>query len=342
MTEPTNIFLAPCSREQKQGTYRHFQNTVLDGVDPSKYAEIPDSNLKSIAVWGVVSGNKSAWDVMEPGDRVLFYTKRKVYTHAATVVEKQQSDTLAEKLWTPYDEGRRVADVSEGWPYVFYLTDVERVDISSEAFHADIGWSTFYPQSFTRVIDKRRKLLLDKYGSLTEALRQHRKQELGTAPEAIEEETETILEESSIEPPELTESEVEFTEAERRVRSSAFRQAVREAYNETCAICGSQRRSPAGNPEVEAAHIYPKSEGGSDDVRNGLALCKLHHWAFDTGWVSVTDDHQIIVRDKPGSECHGDLIEFDSEYLYLPDQEENHPHPIFLEEHRKRHGFEEY
>jgi len=35
--------------------------------------------------------------------------------------------------------------------------------------------------------------------------------------------------------------------------------------------------------------------GGSDDIRNGIALCQFHHWAFDPGWLSFTDDHEIIV-----------------------------------------------
>ena len=87
----------------------------------------------------------------------------------------------------------------------------------------------------------------------------------------------------------------------------------------------TRRRSPAGNPEVEAAHIYPKKEGGSDDDRNGLALCKFHHWTFDTGWISVTDSHRIIVLDKPDAECYDDPIGFDGERLTLPREAETRP-----------------
>ncbi|SIS19199.1 HNH endonuclease [Natronorubrum thiooxidans] len=341
MPEPKNIFLAPCSREQKEGTYRHFQDTVLNGVDPSTYPEIPEFEDDEIAVWGVVSGNQSAWEQMDSGDVLLFYTKRKSYTHAATVLTTQENDTLAQKLWTPYDEGRRVEDITEGWPYIIYLTNIKRVDIHSEAFHEDIGWQTFYPQSFTRVIEERKERLVSKYGSLTEALRQHTQNDLGEAPEAITEETEQMLSETEREPPELMESETEYTETQRRVRSSAFREAVLKAYDESCAVCGAQRYSPAGNPEVEAAHIYPKSEGGSDDVRNGLALCKFHHWAFDNGWISITDEHEIIVREKPGEEAYDELTSFDGKSLSLPEKSDHHPHQIFLREHRRLHGFEE-
>ncbi|WP_244531481.1 HNH endonuclease [Halogranum amylolyticum] len=62
---------------------------------------------------------------------------------------------------------------------------------------------------------------------------------------------------------------------------------------------GKSRETPSGDPEVEAAHIYPRSENGADDPRNGLALCKLHHWAFDSGWLAVSDDYEILVKDVP-------------------------------------------
>ncbi|QFU84291.1 HNH endonuclease [Natronorubrum aibiense] len=338
MTDIANIFLAPCSREQKTGTYRHFQETILDGVDPSEYTEIPDFDLDKVSVWGVVSGNQSHWEKMEPGDRVLFYTKRKSYTHAATVLSKQENNSLAEKLWTSYDEGRRVEDLDEEWPYIFYLTDVERVDIPSEALHGNIGWKAFYPQSFTRLTENRKGRLVDKYGSLTEALRQHAKNETGKAPEEISKETENLLTEQA--PPELTESTTEYTETERRIRSSAFRRAVLDAYDETCAVCGAQRKSPAGNPEVKAAHIYPKSEDGSDDVRNRLALCKFHHWPFDTGWISTNDDLEVIVRTEPSTETYDELASYNGYSLYLPQESNHHPHQIFIREHRRLHGFE--
>lgn len=71
---------------------------------------------------------------------------------------------------------------------------------------------------------------------------------------------------------------------------------MKQAYDHTCAVCGASRFSPEGNPEIEAAHIYPKRQDGSDDVRNGVALCKLHHWAFDTGWLSLSDEHEVLVK----------------------------------------------
>ncbi|OAT86014.1 hypothetical protein A6P54_17870 [Bacillus sp. MKU004] len=35
------------------------------------------------------------------------------------------------------------------------------------------------------------------------------------------------------------------------------------------------------------AHIKWFSQNGPDIVNNGLALCKIHHWAFDKGAISI-------------------------------------------------------
>lgn len=141
--------------------------------------------------------------------------------------------------------------------------------------------------------------------------------------------------------PELTEDEESFITARRRERDQAFAHKVKDAYHERCGVCGERRVAPNGSMEVEAAHIYPKSEGGVDDVRNGIALCKLHHWAFDNGWLSITDDCNIIVRDAEDRDGYDDFTDFDGDALHLPNDENLHPHPKFLQEHRSLHGFED-
>lgn len=82
-------------------------------------------------------------------------------------------------------------------------------------------------------------------------------------------------------------------------RSRAFRQAVIEAYDCKCAFCGFKLSSPDSlSWEVQAAHIVPNNFQGKDDVWNGLALCGIHHWAFDVGWLSVTPRFLIDVSSR--------------------------------------------
>lgn len=89
------------------------------------------------------------------------------------------------------------------------------------------------------------------------------------------------------------------TTRETILRNRGFRQAVVEAYKCKCAICGLKIQSPdALSWEVEAAHIVPNRSFGRDDVCNGIALCHLHHWAFDVGWFALSDDYSIQVSSK--------------------------------------------
>jgi putative restriction endonuclease len=155
----------------------------------------------------------------------------------------------------------------------------------------------------------------------------------GSTERGDADETETSSE------PQLTEGGERFATARRRVRDSDFTSAVRDAYERTCVVCGSSRETPTGEPEVEAAHVYPKSEGGADDVRNGVALCKLHHWAFDSGWLSFTDDHRILVKDVPEREGYYEFKQLEGNSLILPERGGVEPHPVYLREHRELHGF---
>ena len=52
---------------------------------------------------------------------------------------------------------------------------------------------------------------------------------------------------------------------------------VRRYGNKRCALCD------APSEVIEAAHIVPVSENGSDDSGNGLLLCRNHHAFFDMG-----------------------------------------------------------
>ena len=97
------------------------------------------------------------------------------------------------------------------------------------------------------------------------------------------------------------------TTRESALRIRGFRQAVIEVYDFRCAVCGLKINSPDSfSWEVEAAHIVPHRSLGRDDVFNGIALCRLHHWAFDAGWFTLLDDYKIEVS----SQVHNLPIDF--------------------------------
>ena len=77
-----------------------------------------------------------------------------------------------------------------------------------------------------------------------------------------------------------------------RLHQRAFRERVLEAYQQRCAFCRFR------HPELlDAAHIVPDSDpSGEPVVKNGLALCTLHHGAFDRFFVGLRPDYTIEVR----------------------------------------------
>jgi len=121
----------------------------------------------------------------------------------------------------------------------------------------------------------------------------------------------------------------------RVVRDRALRLAVLPAYGYSCALCSTRLRWN-NLYEAEAAHIKPRSCRGADDVRNALSLCHTHHWAFDNGLWSATDDLKVIVA-RPNA-GRGDDLEavrrFEGAALHLPEHPAARPHALALEWHR--------
>jgi putative restriction endonuclease len=84
----------------------------------------------------------------------------------------------------------------------------------------------------------------------------------------------------------------------RIARSTAFRSGVRFEYDTTCAVSGIGVRTPTGLVEVEAAHVVPLKSGGSDDIRNGMALTSTLHWAFDHGLFGIKPGERRVFVPK--------------------------------------------
>lgn len=130
------------------------------------------------------------------------------------------------------------------------------------------------------------------------------------------------------------------------IRIRGFRLAVIEAYDCRCAFCGLKLNSPdALWWEVQAAHIVPHSENGKDDVLNGIALCRLHHWAFDAGWFTIEDDFTIHVSSKINSlpSDYGKMNDYDflrilsnqNLKILLPERKGIYPHQSAISWHRE-------
>lgn len=89
-----------------------------------------------------------------------------------------------------------------------------------------------------------------------------------------------------------------------RVHQSTFRQRVLRAYRTRCAVCRLRHEEL-----LDAAHIVPDAEPrGVPTVDNGLALCKLHHAAFDSHFVGIRPDLTVAVRPDLLEEEDGPML----------------------------------
>ncbi|MDP2784139.1 MAG: HNH endonuclease [Sulfurimicrobium sp.] len=78
-------------------------------------------------------------------------------------------------------------------------------------------------------------------------------------------------------------------------RDIKFRLQIVPLYHYSCALCGVKMLLPSGITLVEAAHIHQFAQSKNDDITNGMALCRNHHWAFDQGLWSIGTSFEIVV-----------------------------------------------
>jgi len=129
------------------------------------------------------------------------------------------------------------------------------------------------------------------------------------------------------------------------LRERGFRQAIIQAYEYRCAVCGLKIYSPDSLYwEVEAAHIVPHRAMGKDDIWNGVALCHLHHWSFDVGWFTISKEYKIeispLVKSLPSE--YGKIGDYEffkltknHSKIFLPSQTEIYPHHNSIDWHRQ-------
>ena len=125
-----------------------------------------------------------------------------------------------------------------------------------------------------------------------------------------------------------------------RPRDPAFRRDVLREYQRRCAVCDFDVRLGEELIGLEAAHIKWHAAGGPDEVANGLALCGLHHKAFDRGALGLEaagKGFKVLVS----SEVHGLsdpirwFLDFHGKPLRPPRNRQFDPDPSFVNWHQR-------
>ena len=117
-----------------------------------------------------------------------------------------------------------------------------------------------------------------------------------------------------------------------RLHQHQFRFRVLAAYRNRCTICALREPSL-----IQAAHIVEDAhEQGTPVVRNGLALCAMHHLAYDRNVLGI-DGHGVIhiasrvLRERDGPMLREGLQGFHGGHINLPARSSDHPDPDRLE-----------
>lgn len=118
-----------------------------------------------------------------------------------------------------------------------------------------------------------------------------------------------------------------------RLHQRGFRERVLHAYREQCALCRLRHLEL-----LDAAHIIPDTDPeGTPVVQNGIALCKLHHAAFDSLFIGIRPDYIIEVRKDILQEEDGPMLlhglkKLNKQKIILPSPAKLSPNPVFLEQ----------
>lgn len=127
--------------------------------------------------------------------------------------------------------------------------------------------------------------------------------------------------------------------AKARVHQPVFRSMVLSAYENRCTVCKLAHPSL-----LDAAHIVPDNdERGVAAVVNGLAMCKIHHAAFDGFFLGIRSDYVIEIRQDLLEEVDGPMLRHGLQELHgrqlmsIPKSRRDRPKAELLE-----HKYEQF
>ncbi|MHC5797340.1 HNH endonuclease [Lacisediminihabitans sp. FW035] len=111
-----------------------------------------------------------------------------------------------------------------------------------------------------------------------------------------------------------------------RLHQPMFRARIMRAYSGTCAICRLKHVEL-----LDAARIISDSDvEGFATVTNGMALCKIHHAAYDRNLLGISPDYKVAIDAKLLDEIDGPMLRYGLQdmnglSLELPKQKANYP-----------------
>jgi putative restriction endonuclease len=118
-----------------------------------------------------------------------------------------------------------------------------------------------------------------------------------------------------------------------RLHQPLFREQVLHAYSSSCAVCRLRHTEL-----LDAAHIIGDAEDGGDPVLpNGMALCKIHHAAFDRNFLGITPNLVVQINQRLLDEIDGPMLKHGLQEMHggtisVPRRMDAKPDPNRLEQ----------
>ncbi|GAA4129677.1 HNH endonuclease [Nocardioides fonticola] len=109
-------------------------------------------------------------------------------------------------------------------------------------------------------------------------------------------------------PSHLTDDQRRYAErvVRQRLHQPEFRSRVLSAYEIRCAVCDLRKA-----PLLDAAHITADSvDDGLSVVANGMALCKIHHAAYDENILGISPDYVVHINREILDEVDGPMLRY--------------------------------
>jgi putative restriction endonuclease len=123
-------------------------------------------------------------------------------------------------------------------------------------------------------------------------------------------------------------------QTKQRLHQPIFASQIMIAYKERCAVCALNHREL-----LDAAHIISDSKpNGLPIVVNGLALCKIHHAAYDSNILGIRPDYVVQIKERLLQEIDGPMLlhglqgRHGQALMALPTRRADRPDPNRLEE----------
>lgn len=277
----TRVAVQPCGNSAAQ---EHYVDTIKNLVaseavtshlNVEQLKEFTSACGKRVAVWGVTPGqrgqNRNKWAKLRPGDIALLYRNGKIFSQGRIVL-CLQNRALAEALWSVMDDG-------ETWEYVYFLDDLQEVEVPIERFNKALGYKE------NNIIQGFNVYEADKAEALLEMM------------DIPQEATEDNLPEDSLTLQKKLSDLAELSaprQVKARIESAIFRRLLfGKAALATCDLCGKDLPSTI----QVAAHIKTRSSCTDDERRDRhvvMRACKLGcDELFEKGLIIVDDKGSI-------------------------------------------------